>query len=108
MGRESMHQAAQVGDPDETLPRPVFPGEGQAVYVPQLPIEEQGFAHRGVEAETVGLYESVRLQMLVRFHILAHARRYLEPRGVECGEEQECAELPDVLVTGVQCRLSLC
>ena len=69
---------------------------------------EQGFAHRRVEAEAVGLYESVRLQLLVRVHILAHARRCLEPRGVERGEEQESAELPDVLVTSVQRRLSLC
>ena len=54
MGRGIMHQAAQVADPDATLPRSVFPGEGQSVRVPELPVEEQGFAYHCVEAETVG------------------------------------------------------
>ena len=51
MGRGTMHQAAQVADPDETL---ACPEEGQTVCVPELPVEEQGFTHRRVEAETVG------------------------------------------------------
>ncbi|CAL8471719.1 g11261 [Coccomyxa elongata] len=28
LGRATMHQAAQVTDPDETLPRPIFPAAG--------------------------------------------------------------------------------
>ena len=101
-----MHQAAQVADPDETLPRPVFPGEEQSV--PEMPVEEQGFAYRRMEAGTVGMYEAVALQVLVRFHVLARARRYLEPQGFECVEEQESAELPNMLVMSVQRCLSLC
>ena len=54
MGRGTMHQDALVADPDETLPRPVFPGEGQSVRVPELPNEEQGFAHRRVELRLSG------------------------------------------------------
>ncbi len=55
MGRGTLHQAAYVADPYKTLPRPVFPGEGQTVHVPELPVEEQGFAHCCVEDETVRL-----------------------------------------------------
>ncbi len=62
-------------DPDETLPHPVFPGKGQSVCVLELPFEEDGSAHRRVEAETVSMYEAVKLQLLVGFHVVAHARR---------------------------------
>ena len=103
-----MHQAAQVTDPDGTLPHPVLPGKGQAVRVPDLPVEEEGFAHRRVVAETVWMCEAVRLQLLIRLHVVAHARRCLEPRGVESGEGQESTELPNVLVTSRQRCLSLC
>ena len=104
MGRGTVHQAAQIADPDETLPRPVFPGEKRIVRVLELPVEEQGFAHRRVEAEPVWLYEAVGLQLLVGLHVLA--QRCLEPRGSNV--EKESAKLPDVLVKSVQRSLSLC